>query len=132
MNRPFSRIPLARLNLTHDPRKLAASVAGVAFAVMLMFTELGFWNALLDSTVALIGILNIDDGDLVVVSKVRYTLVSRSAFNRRRLDQIRMLDGVVAAYPLYIEARRSYWRRRADLGGRHRRTSGADHPCAGL
>ena len=50
------RTPLAWKNLTHDPRRLAVAAAGVGFAVLLMFIELGFRNALLDSTVQIIRI----------------------------------------------------------------------------
>jgi hypothetical protein len=46
-----SRTPLAWKNLTHDPRRLVVASCGVAFAVLLMFMEMGFLNALLDSTV---------------------------------------------------------------------------------
>ena len=49
----MTRTPLAWLNLTHDKRRFALSLAGVGFAVVLMFIELGFYHALLDSTVAL-------------------------------------------------------------------------------
>jgi len=41
------RTPLAWKNLTHDVRRLAVAVSGVAFAVILIFMELGFLNALL-------------------------------------------------------------------------------------
>jgi hypothetical protein len=39
------RTPLAWKNLTHDPRRLVIAVSGVAFAVILIFMELGFLNA---------------------------------------------------------------------------------------
>jgi putative ABC transport system permease protein len=34
--------PLAWKNLTHDWRRLAVAVAGIGFAVLLMFTQVGF------------------------------------------------------------------------------------------
>ena len=40
------RTPLAWKNLTHDLRRLFVAVSGVAFAVILIFMELGFLNAL--------------------------------------------------------------------------------------
>src|SRR5207247_4050153 len=60
----MTRTPLAWLNLTHQPGRFALSLAGVGFAVVLMFVEAGFFTALLDSTVALIDQL---DADFVVV-----------------------------------------------------------------
>ena len=53
------------------PRRFALSLAGVGFAVVLMFVEAGFYNALLDSTV---GLIDRFDADLVIVSKVKTTL----------------------------------------------------------
>ena len=52
MSRRIRKTPLAWSNLVHDPKRLAASLAGISFAVVLIFTELGFLNALLESTVA--------------------------------------------------------------------------------
>ena len=46
----FRRVPLAWANLTHNPVRFAVSLAGVAFAVVLMFVQFGFRNALFDST----------------------------------------------------------------------------------
>src|SRR5690349_21032154 len=100
----FSRVPLAWLNLTHDKRRLIIRVLAVAFAVFLMFVELGFWNALLDASVELIEQFN---GQLVLVSKARYALNIKEQFTRRRLAQARMAPGVRAAFPLYLEYTKS-------------------------
>ena len=64
----FRRIPLAWLNLTHDPLRLLTSLAGIVFSVILMFMEYGFWNALMDSTAELIRKLDADDNDLIIIS----------------------------------------------------------------
>jgi putative ABC transport system permease protein len=101
------RTPLAWRNLTHDPRHLAVCLAGVAFAVFLMFVELGFWNALLDASAELIRRL---DGELVLVSKARYALVAHEPFTRRRLTQARSVPGVRAAYAVYVEYSGSFWK----------------------
>jgi putative ABC transport system permease protein len=103
----FSRVPLAWLNLTHDKRRLIVRMLGVAFAVFLMFVELGFWNALLDASVELIEQFN---GELILVSKARYALNVKESFTRRRLDQARMVPGVRAAFPVYLEYASSFWK----------------------
>jgi putative ABC transport system permease protein len=103
----MTRTPLAWLNLTHDKRRFALSLAGVGFAVVLMFIELGFYNALLDSTVALIDRF---DADLVMVSKVKTSLQSIGGFPRRRLYQALAVPGVASVRPLYLEEVRSVWR----------------------
>jgi putative ABC transport system permease protein len=102
-----SRVPLAWYNLTHDKRRLVVSVLGVAFAVFLMFVELGFWNALLDASVELIQQFN---GELIVVSKARYAMNVREPFTRRLLEQARSVPGVRAAYPVYLEYVASFWK----------------------
>jgi putative ABC transport system permease protein len=102
-----SKTPLAWLNLTHQKGRFALSLAGVGFAVVLMFVEAGFYNALLDATVALIDQF---DADLVVVSKVKTSLQSWGGVPRRRLAQALGVDGVAEVKPLYLEAARSVWR----------------------
>lgn len=92
------RTPLAWLNLTHDRRKLVTSLAGVAFAVLLMFLFNGFKNALYDSQVQLLQLLN---ADIVLVSTQKYNMFVPEAFARRRLYQARTFEGIEAAYPLY-------------------------------
>lgn len=92
---------LAWLNLVHDRRRLVVSMAGVAFAVVLMAMELGFRFALLDSMVEIIRLL---DTDLVMVSASKTTLATSAPFNRRVLQDARTFSAVAEACPLYIES----------------------------
>jgi putative ABC transport system permease protein len=103
----MTKTPLSWLNLIHQRRRFALSLAGVGFAVVLMFVEAGFYNALLDSTVALIDQF---DADLVIVSKVKNSLQSWGRVPRRRLTQALGVPGVAEVKPLYLEAVRSVWR----------------------
>lgn len=107
------RTPLAWLNLTHNWRRLALAVAGVGFAVLLMMMELSFRRAMFDSTVAVIRHL---DGDLMLTSRAKYTIVVRETFSKRRLTQARGCAGVESADPLYIETRLSLFKN-SDTGG---------------
>src|SRR5437764_446673 len=102
-----ARVPLAWQNLTHDPRRFALSLAGVGFAVVLMFVEYGFYNALLDSTVVLIDRF---DADLVIIPKTKTSLQVFGGFPRRRLTQALGVPGVASVRPLYLEEVRSVWR----------------------
>jgi putative ABC transport system permease protein len=95
-----AQTPLAWKNLTHDPRRLAVALSGVCFAVVLIFIELGFMNALLDSTVQILRNLN---GELVIVSSMNYALPAREGFDARRIGQARGVRGVKAVYPLFLE-----------------------------
>ena len=94
------RTPLAWKNLTHDPRRLVVAIAGIAFAVVLMFMQRGFENALFDSTVKIIHDLN---ADVVIVSKAQYALPAQQRFDRKRLVRASGVEGVTAVHPIYIE-----------------------------
>src|SRR4051794_18101898 len=102
--RPRRRLPpLAWRNLAESKVRLATSVAGTAFAVTLMFMELGFRGALLDSMVAVVRSL---DGDLFLVHRLLYTLAVPQPIAPARLDQARSFDDVTWAGPFYVEMRR--------------------------
>ncbi|MGD0899242.1 MAG: ABC transporter permease DevC [Thermoguttaceae bacterium] len=98
--------PLARSNLTHNLRRLAVAVAGIGFAVVLMFMQLGFRSALFDSTVKVVADL---DADLLLVNKAQYALPARQSFDYKRIAQARGCGGVAAVYPLYTETMGTDW-----------------------
>ncbi|MBD0268235.1 MAG: DevC protein, partial [Cyanobacteria bacterium Co-bin8] len=95
----FKRTPLALLNLIHDRRKFLTSMAGVGFAVVLMFLFTGFMNALFDSQLQLLERFN---GEIVMVNRLKTNMFVPRAFARRRLYQARSFEGVEAAFPFYI------------------------------
>ncbi len=95
----WNRTPLALLNLIHDRRKFVTSLAGVGFAVLLMFLFTGFKNALYDSQVQLITRLN---ADIVIVNRLKTNMFVPASFARRRLYQAQAFPGVADTYPLYI------------------------------
>ena len=70
-----TQTPLAWKNLTHDLRRLAVAVSGVGFAVVLIFIELGFMNALLESTVQIPERFN---GELVIVNAAVFIIFAFS------------------------------------------------------
>ena len=94
------RVPLAWSNLTHDRVRFGLFVLGIAFAVILMFVQLGFRNALLDSNTQLHDHLR---ADLVMVSPTRQMMAMKEGFPRRRLAQARAVAGVREVHALYIE-----------------------------
>jgi len=95
----FNRIPLAWYNLTHRPFRFAVYLAGIAFAVVLMFVQLGFWGALLESFVAVIQRM---DGQLVLINRVKRSLVVTEPFPKYWLVQARRVDSVESIVPMYI------------------------------
>ncbi|MBV8311437.1 MAG: hypothetical protein JO344_13735, partial [Planctomycetaceae bacterium] len=104
---PFRRVPLAWANLVHNKVKLAASLAGITFAVALMYMEMGFYNALLDG---MVGLLCKFDADLILTSRARYTIGFKQTFSRRHLNEALQFEDVLAANPVYIETRIARWR----------------------
>lgn len=103
------RLPLAWRNLVHDRPRLLVIVAGIAFAVVLMFTELGFWNALLDSMAAVIDRF---DADVVMVNADKTSIAFTEPFTRRRIEQARGAAGVASVWPLYLEIHLAPWKNR--------------------
>ncbi len=100
------RTPLAWKNLTHDVRRLILAVAGVGFAVLLVFMQLGFRGALLEGTVQLPEQFN---ADLVLASKTKFAIQIPQKFSRQALFQARSVAEVESAWPLYIEMSSATW-----------------------
>jgi len=90
---------LAWSQLAHHPMKLATGVAGVVFACVLIFAQLGFQGALYDSAVSVQSGLT---GDLFLLHKNTDTLMQAHAFPRARLFQALAVEGVRGASPLYV------------------------------
>lgn len=89
-------------------------MAGVAFAVVIMFAELGFLNAVTDSSINLAARLR---GDLVVSHPQSEHLKSGTEFPLYYLHQVRDVPGVAKALPVYTSA--NYWANPQD-GSRNR------------
>ena len=94
------RTPLAWKNLTHNKVRTAVAVAGVTFAVVLIFMQLGFLGSI-ESTVTLI--YDALDFDLVIRSRGYLHLSDPRTFERNRLYQAASTAGVAEAVPLYVE-----------------------------
>jgi putative ABC transport system permease protein len=92
--------PLAWRNFTHSRARLVGSLAGVAFAVVLMFVEMGFLNGLFDNHTRFVDRLN---ADLLLVHADKEAVLPAQPFPRRRLFQVRGQPGVAAVYGLRLE-----------------------------
>jgi heterocyst specific transport system permease protein len=91
-------IRLAWEQLRHEPRKLLAGVAGVVVAVVLMFMQLGFRDAMYDSATAVQRRMG---GDLFIVHRESQTLWRMMPFSRRRVFQALAVPEVSQASYLY-------------------------------
>jgi putative ABC transport system permease protein len=92
-------IPLAWLQLSREKIRLLIALAGIAFAVILMFMQLGFQSALYDSTTRFHQSLQ---GDLVLISATSKSLGYMNPFSWRRLYQTLGFEGVESISPVYV------------------------------
>jgi len=95
----IKRTPIAWLQLSHRPLRLAAALAGVGFANVLVFFQLGLSGGLYDSQKRPIQQFN---GSLAVIPR-RYTNFGEPAgFSRSRLLQVLGFQGVRGVSPLRL------------------------------
>jgi putative ABC transport system permease protein len=93
------RTPLGWLQLNHEKSRLWVALAGIAFADVLMFMQLGFQNALYDSNTRLNRAVQ---ADIVLLSPKARNTQTLSTFSRRRLYQAMDIPGVQSANALYV------------------------------
>ena len=93
------KTPLALLNLLHDKTRTLVAIAGVAFAVVLVLMQLGFFNAVKLTATEVYEQLNFD---VAIVSR-SYLYISKAGdFPRTRLFQAASTPGVADVRPLYL------------------------------
>ena len=95
----FGRLPIGWLQLSHNKARLAAAIAGVAFANLLVFMQLGILGALNGSTIAPYAMLN---ADIIISSEDGNTLTDSGNVARARMFQALGVPGVASATPLFI------------------------------
>ena len=93
------KTPLAWHNLLHNKVRTTVAVVGVAVPIVLVFMQLGLYEACLAGSTRLYGAL---DFDLVLVSAEYLALVESRGFPRSRLAQARAARGVQEVTPMYL------------------------------
>ncbi len=108
------KVPLAWLQLKSERGRLLAGLAGISFAIILMFMQLGIQAALFDSAVQIHRSLN---AELVLISPRSTSLIAMGKFSQRRLYQALSFPAVRFVCPLYLgfaqwqnPDRPRYWR----------------------
>ncbi|MEQ8753428.1 MAG: ABC transporter permease DevC [Coleofasciculus sp. G1-WW12-02] len=94
------KIPLAWLQLSREKIRLLVAIAGISFADILMFMQLGFRDALFESNVTLHKNLN---GDIFLISPQSTSTIAMKSFPQRRLYQALGFEGVQSISPLYMD-----------------------------
>jgi putative ABC transport system permease protein len=95
------KIPLAWLQLSREKARMAVAIAGIAFADVLMFLQLGIREALFDGAVQFHNSL---EGEIVLISAKYKALISLDQFSQRRLYQALGFTGVKSVSPVYLDS----------------------------
>jgi putative ABC transport system permease protein len=90
---------LSWLQLRKEQARLLVAIAGISFADVLMFLQMGFRGALFSSAVEFHQSLN---GEIVMVSGRYRSLISLDRFTERRLYQATGVAGVQSVSPIYL------------------------------
>lgn len=93
------KIPLSWLQLSHEKSRLLIALAGIGFADMLMFIQLGFQAALFDSSVTFHKALT---GDIFLMSPQSDALGFTKPFSERRLYESVAVKEVESVVPIYL------------------------------
>ncbi len=95
----LKRTPLAWRQLKKEKTRLFVAIAGIAFADLLMFIQMGFEGALYDAAIKPHRSLQ---ADLVLINPQLQTLFAVRSFSRERLYQTLSYEGVESVTPLYF------------------------------
>jgi putative ABC transport system permease protein len=99
LERLLGRLPVGWLQLTHSRTRFAAAVAGVSFATLLVFMQLGIQGAMSTATLAPYDFL---DGDIILSAEDANTLTDGSNVARAQLFQALAVPGVESGAPLFV------------------------------
>ncbi|ADZ69898.1 ABC transporter permease DevC [Polymorphum gilvum] len=95
----LGRLPIGWLQLVHSPPRLAAAVAGVAFANILVLMQIGFLTALLHTIVLPYRMMS---ADILLSASDANTLSDGSNLPRQRMFQALAVPGVAGAREWYV------------------------------
>jgi len=98
--------PLAERNLFHDKVRLAVTVTGIVFSVVLIVVQLGLF---IGFTTATSNLIDHSGADLWITSKNVPYVEQGVPFSERKLNQVRAVDGVADAQK--IIAHWTQWKR---------------------
>lgn len=96
----MAKLPLAWLQLKREASRLAVALAGIAFADILMFMQLGFRDSLYYSNVRFHNSLK---GEIVLINSQTSAILSLKRFSQKRLYQTLDLQDVESVHPIYVD-----------------------------
>jgi putative ABC transport system permease protein len=92
-------VDLAWKNLVHDKTRFAITVAGVAFAVMLVISQVGLFNGLLSNATVMI---DHSDAELWITARNTPNVDFSNTFPEGYVDRVRSVPGVQRADDLIV------------------------------
>ncbi|MEM8944823.1 MAG: ABC transporter permease DevC [Planctomycetota bacterium] len=101
LSRLLGRLPVGWMQLMHNRTRLIAAVGGVTFANVLIFMQLGFMNALFETSVLSHRTL---DADLVLVSSDFHSLREANPIPRARMFEAMSVGGIANTTPVYLDS----------------------------
>ncbi|MEA5509996.1 ABC transporter permease DevC [Crocosphaera sp. UHCC 0190] len=109
------KIPTAGLQLRHQKTRLLVALAGVIFAVVIVFVQFGLKHSLFESAVRFHQSLQ---GDVFLISPKSNALIAMESFNKKRLWQSLAFKEVEFISPIYLgfaqwqnPQDKKYWRK---------------------
>ena len=93
------RTPLGWLQLKREPSRLLAAIAGIAFADLLMFLQLGVLGALYTTNIQIHQAL---DADVVLISPQARDIINSGTLPRSRLYQAAASPDVLSSEAVYL------------------------------
>ena len=93
------KTPLAWLQVKREKQRLTIALAGIAFADLLMFVQLGLNETLYSSAVNLHNSLQ---GDLFLLNPISEALQTPQSFSRQRLYQAASFKEIASITPVYL------------------------------
>src|SRR6516165_10678630 len=92
-------IPFTILNLLHQRLRTLVAVIGVAFSMLLVFMQLGFFGSAAVTATIFFDKL---DFDLILLSRDYINITGPGSFPRTLIYQCQATTGVAGAYPLWV------------------------------
>ena len=99
------RTPLTLLTLLHQRLRTLVAIAGVAFSMLLVFMQLGFFGSAAATATIFFDKL---DFDLILVSRDYSNITQPASFPRIRLYQCQATPGVATVSPMWVNG--NLWR----------------------
>lgn len=99
LERVLGRLPIGWLQLAHRKGRFIAAIAGVAFANLLVFFQLGFLGALGTSVTLPYGVMR---ADILISATNARTLTDGNNISRLTMLDALSVNGVASATPLFV------------------------------